>query len=48
MDPLELCRQIEMTMADLGYEPPQYGETFESAAFKILVALRDMQRRLST
>ncbi len=42
----ELCDQIAMTLADLGYEPPRYGEPFEFAARKLLLALLDIQRRL--
>jgi hypothetical protein len=42
----DLCRQIEMTLADMGYEPPREGEPFEIAARKLLAALRDLQRRV--
>jgi hypothetical protein len=43
----DLRRQIEMTMADMGYEPPRNGESTEVWMRKLLDALLDLQRRLS-
>jgi hypothetical protein len=44
----QLERQIEMTMADLGYEPPSVGDTGETWRTKILIAFVDLQRRVNT
>jgi hypothetical protein len=43
----DYCRQIEMIMADLGYEPPRDAEMPEQWLPKVLHAFLDLQKRVS-